>query len=57
MISMIAEASEAVVRDLPTVIVPVMATVPLAVENTVSPTVTGPASYLLVRRWMLLVIQ
>ena len=41
---MIAEASEAVVRDLPTVIVPVMATVPLAVEKSVSPTVTGPAS-------------
>ena len=41
---MIAEASEAVVSDLPTVIVPVIATVPLAVENKVSPTVTGPAS-------------
>ena len=41
---MIAEASEAVVSDLPTVIVPVMATVPLAVEKSVSPTVTGPAS-------------
>ena len=41
---MMAEASEAVESDLPTVIVPVMATVPLAVEYTVSFTVTGPAS-------------
>ena len=41
---MMAEASEAVESDLPTVIVPVIATLPLAVENKVSFTVTGPAS-------------
>ena len=41
---MIAPASDAVVSDLPTVIVPVIATWPEATLKTVSPTVTGPAS-------------